>query len=154
MILSKLSDAPIGSVVEFNYMGGSQYGATRKVEVTEVFNYGILGKDFDRGMDFRHFDNCKARNPRVIQGVTPQAKVCVQVVSTPFNVALQELRNKLDQLTLEQLAEIFALHRGGTNPNVNKPACTVTYETPVKTFNVNGQVLTLAELSELVKANS
>lgn len=154
--IASLSDAPIGSTIQFVYYGGSRYGCTRTVEVT-----GYNGRNGIQGIDKdvnepRAYLNGSAGPVNVLSEAspTPQAASTLRPTSVHFTVARQELRDKVDEMSLEQLAEVFAIHRGGINPNIDMTTHCVTYETLQKTFKVNGQIMTVAELAELVKANS
>ena len=153
--INSLFDAPIGSVVQFNYMGGSRYGALRKVEVTSHTVNGIIGKDFDRGGEFRSFNVSAARNARVVSDApAPKAATRLTTVRIHFSDARSELRAVVDRLTGEELADVFSAHRGGINPAFDKASGCVQFDVPAKTFMVNGQEMTVAELAALVQRES
>lgn len=154
--LNSLSDAPIASVIQFSYMGGSQYGATRKVEVTSHTRGGIVGKDFSRGMEYRSFDESKARNVSVVTEpkATPLSATRLTTQTVHFTLARQQLQAKVTRLSGDDLASVYATSVGGINPRFNPTSSSVEYDVPAKTFMVNGQEMTIEELAELVKNNS
>ncbi len=61
----------VGDTVEFNYSGGSHYGALRQIKVTEKSWDCLGGIDLLNGNAYKNFKVAKIRNLRVIAASKP-----------------------------------------------------------------------------------
>jgi len=135
-------------------MGGSIPGQVRTVKVQEQNGDNILSIDQDCN-DYRRFYASRVRGDvEILDPVLPG--VPVNQVNVYFTDARCELMAALPTVKGEQLAELYG--------KVCKPdACEVRWDgvngnivclMPEKTFNVNGQTLTLTQLRQLIAQES
>ena len=145
-----LTDAPVGSIISFDYYGGTYPDTRRNVEVKEVntCNRNIGG--IDRAIDsFRTFSDNQATGV-VLVTEAPKAAVRTTTVSVHFVQARQQLVNKINTLHGDMLASIYTTIMGGSNPHFNDKSASVEYDVPVKTVSVNGMELTKEDLQKLL----
>jgi hypothetical protein len=108
-----LRDAKVGDVVEFTYNSGTNYGARRHVEVTEVIQEGsagglgyIRGEDLDDGRQIKTFSAVYAFSI-IRENDEPQAARRPIQSRLTFPEVQRQLAAKMEDIPSERLAELY-----------------------------------------------
>lgn len=164
-----LSECPVGSVVEFDYYGGSNPGGHRKVEILGVRTDGITAKDLTISASqnqIRHFKDYDAVRIRMTQQPATQEK------RISFQRARKIVVDAMYNMTSEELAECYGKLVGAVSARydscdgdviVTMPAPKVSQfsiknDSDVEitaryvdgNFEVDGQIVTAQELAKKI----
>jgi len=91
----------VGGFYEFEYNGGSNPGATRRVHVEDVQRNYVRGMDLDKG-EYRTFTKSMIVNPRPL----------TEEIRVDFKSARQELVDRVRAATAEDLADMVSTLTG------------------------------------------
>jgi len=91
----------VGGFYEFEYMGGSSPGTTRRIKVEEIQRSYIRGMDLDKG-EYRTFTKNRIRNPRRMTAM----------IRVNFQDARQELVEQIRNAAAQDLAAMVTALTG------------------------------------------
>lgn len=108
--ISKLTDAPIGSTIQFKYSSGTHPG-TRTLQVEKRGDTYVNGIDVDSG-DYRSFSNAYASNIRIL---VKERRIKFHVVRESI---LSVASSTLNACSGEELAEKYLDHLSSFDDNI------------------------------------
>lgn len=140
-----------GDIIRFIYNNGSNPGSIRTVEVSEIDGLHIKGVDLDINEPRCFLTYHIAPAVELIGNKNEDRAIPMRQVSVHFTNAAKEV------VEATKMADSLALMYGaliGRETVFNSKTGCLEYEVPQQTFVVNGEVLTLDELRQLVEKYS